>query len=240
MAGLSVFGSQWLLVNLGVWGCLMLYLMVGALRTANHMMKSGSGPQAVWVIYCGVPVLLLLTAMRVISLILPESDVLLPIDTRLPKVVVLNGQIEITGAIDYRTFTELDAVLKQDPRPSTILLNSDGGNVIAGRSIGLLIERSGLDTLVEINCFSACTLAFAGGHNRRLLDAGRLGFHGYQFDHGDRVQTLEVSEIEAKDRVYLQRRGVSVEFLDRVYQTEPEDIWIPSRVELIAAGVITE
>jgi len=147
--------------------------------------------------------------------------------------------ITIAGDIDYRILTELKPFLTEETPAKYISIRSTGGNVIAGRSIGLAIERAGLDTQVDQQCYSACTLVFAGGTHRTLPKGAMLGFHGYRFDTKMRVQTITSAEIQAKDRVYLARRGISVEFMDRIYSTSPEQIWIPTRTELLTGGVIT-
>ncbi|MCP5072554.1 MAG: hypothetical protein GY947_04565 [Rhodobacteraceae bacterium] len=236
---IAALGPDWLALRLTVLTLVVVFLIAGSLRTATRLLNSGTGPQAVWAIYGAIVVLLYLTVLRVVGFFLLESNVTQPIVLRPPKVVVIEGRAEVLGEIDYRTYTELGEILEAHPDLSTVLLNSRGGNVIAGRSIGLLIERNEVDTLVEEECFSACTLIFAGGKNRELGENAKLGFHGYQFDHDQRVQTVEINKVVAEDRAYLERRGIAPTFLDRVYQVSSEEMWIPTREELTAAGMLT-
>ncbi len=215
-------------------------LSTGALRTGGRLLREKPSALSVWAIYGGVFILLVFVAIQLASLFLPASSVIVH-DNRKPPKVTLNGdQIHIEGDIDYRVLTELRPFLASDPPAKSIWMQSTGGHVIAGRSIGLAIERSRLDTIVNGQCYSACTLAFAGGKHRFLPEGATLGFHGYRFDNPMRVQTITKAEIEAKDRIFLARRGVSMLFLDKVYKVPPEDIWIPSREDLLSAGVLTQ
>ena len=217
-----------------------VWLTVGAIRTANRIVQESPGAVSIWALYSAVLMLVVLTVFQIASLFLPASEVITPDTGKPPKVTHKGDDIFIKGRIDYRILTELRPLLASDPSAKVIWLQSTGGNVIAGRSIGLAIERAGLDTKIDGKCYSACTLAFAGGRNRILSQGATMGFHGYRFDSVLRVQTISSAEIQTKDRVFLARRGVAADFLDRIYKVRPEDIWIPTRTELLAAGVITQ
>jgi hypothetical protein len=57
-------------------------------------------------------------------------------------------------------------------------LGSFGGNVYEAIKIGELIRQKGLNTVLSNNCFSACTLMFLGGVERRIpAPYYSLGFH---------------------------------------------------------------
>jgi len=215
------------------------WLIVGALRTTNRLIHQSPGALTIWAVYGAVFIFFVLVSLQLTSLFLPASDVIVHDNTKPPKVTRNGMDIYITGDIDYRTLTELRPLLAELSPAKTVWLNSTGGHVIAGRSIGLAIESAGLDTAVDGQCYSACTLAFAGGKKRGLSETATLGFHGYRYDNSMRVQTITSAEIQAKDRIFLGRRGIDALFLDKVYKVKPEDIWIPSRAELLAARVIT-
>ena len=237
--GISRYGDNWPLVSAAALFGFVAFLLVGAVRTSDRLINEGYRQQAVWTIYCSTIILLVASGISAASLFLP-----LPVDAVVevaqdPKVVIENEHIAIRGSIDFQTLNELRAVFGRDKHPKVVLLESTGGLVFAGRTVGLLIEKAGLDTVVEADCFSACTLVFAGGRSRTLGAGGRLGFHGYQFERNAQVQLVDVAKVESRDRDYLQRRGFSAEFLNRVYLVDPDDIWIPTRAELAAAGVTT-
>lgn len=216
------------------------WLTIGANRTATRIIHERPGTVSVWAVYGTILVLLVLTSLQLANLFFPPSSVIKHNNSKPPKVIRNGSDIYITGDIDYRTLTELRPLLTSHTPATTIWLNSTGGHVIAGRSIGLVIEQAGLDTTVEGQCYSACTLVFAGGKQRVLTTTATLGFHGYRYDSTQRVRTITSVEIQAKDRIFLRRRGVSTTFLDKVFNVKPENIWIPSHAELLAAGVITK
>src|SRR5438270_6609347 len=58
-----------------------------------------------------------------------------------------------------------------------LVLDSVGGRLGEGEKLYELIRSRGLDTYVSSQCVSACTMAFAGGHNRYLREGAVLGFH---------------------------------------------------------------
>jgi hypothetical protein len=74
------------------------------------------------------------------------------------------------------------------------------------------------------------------GKRRELASEARLGFHNGAFPGA--------SEAEARlwqivDQEYLLRRGVSRDFVRKIYATPFEDMWEPSHQELVRAGVAT-
>ena len=151
-----------------------------------------------------------------------------------PKVSVLEGVATVSGDIDYQILTELKAT--QDVR--LVVLQSAGGSVQAGRAIGLFVSANGMDTRVDGQCYSACTLVFAGGVQRVLGPEGQLGFHGYRLDESMRVQTVNKAAIEDKDRAFLVAHGFDPVFVERVFATPSDDLWTPTLAELNAAGVL--
>jgi hypothetical protein len=89
-------------------------------------------------------------------------------------------------------------------------------------------------------CYSACTIAFIAGKPHGLGRDGKLGFHGYAFDTEHRVQTLNVRQEEVRDRAFFASQGVREAFLEKAFTTPPSTLWLPTRAELIAAGVIAD
>lgn len=218
---------------------LTLFLLRGAVKTVDRLSDEGTGPQMGWVVYAAAGMFLLFVSARVLTLALPATNVVPPDDSKPPKVMLEDGAIRIIEEIDYRTLTELRPFLASEESNTPIVIESPGGLVIAGRSIGLAIEKAGFHTHVEGTCASACVLVFAGGQKRSLGPDGKLGFHSYRFDSGYRTQTVAVSDEIEKSRLFLLKRGFAPDFVDRVYKVPPEDIWFPQRSVLSEAGVIT-
>ena len=86
-----------------------------------------------------------------------------------------------------------------------IVLQSDGGNFVAGVKIGEAIRLKRFSTLVVDRCASACALAWLGGVQRYMSDKGRVGFHAaYNQKSG-----LETGVGNAIVGAYLNRIGLS-------------------------------
>lgn len=214
-----------------------LPVLFAARRKAALLLGDGNGQPEVWGLVLSGLALILTAATLITGFFLPPPPVALP-EPLPPKAILRGDRIELSGFVDYRMMAELGVLLEDDSAPRLIEMTSEGGHVIAGRSIGLLIARHGRDTLANGPCYSACTLAFAGGTARRLGPKGALGFHGYRMDHRRRVQTLDIGAVEARDRAFLIAQGVSAGFVDRAYGVDPSDLWIPTRGELVQSGVL--
>lgn len=220
-------------------GTVVMVVCIGAARKARQMLRDSAGlPGAALLTLCGI-VLAAAGITNAISALLPDTPAIAPYVPPPPKVVRNGTKIVVRGDIDYQMLAELRAVAHQADAPRIILLDSAGGNVNAGRAIGMFIAENKLETLVEGECFSACTLAFAGGAKRRLGTDGVLGFHRYRYDHDLRQVTQSISDVQARDRAFFISRGISEDFLLRAYSVPPNDLWRPDRSELLRSGVLT-
>ena len=155
----------------------------------------------------------------------------------------------------FYIITEADAdtllsYLSQNPDIRTVVLNSLGGSTVTGRSMAEIITRFGADTEVQGRCLSACTLVFMGGKHRRLAKGGVLGFHRsfvevIGLDNSDDPHFLVAGEYDRgvdetlANTKYLLARGVDIRFALKALIYEPNDMWLPTRAELTAAGVLT-
>lgn len=213
--------------------CISVVQVTGSVRTAEKILQDG-GLSRVYGIYAAMGMAVVSNVILAINAMLPAPAIDLQSTASQSQVVVENGTAKVSGRIEFHVLTELKAA--QNVR--FVSLNSEGGSVQAGRAIGMLIAQSGWSTRVDEKCFSACTLAFAGGVKRQVIGDGMLGFHGYRFDDEMRVQTVNVAAIIEKDRAYLTAQGISKDFIDRIFQTKPNDLWRPSKEELLRSGVL--
>jgi hypothetical protein len=140
--------------------------------------------------------------------------------------------------------------LNEDPAIRTIVLNSTGGSTETGRSMAHIIAKLGLDTEVVGRCLSACTLIFMGGKHRTLPKGSVLGFHRSYVEVinlGDskKSKSLVADEYDRgvdetlANVTFMIERGVDIDFTLKALSYEPADMWLPSRAELTAAGVLT-
>src|SRR5687767_6716070 len=101
-----------------------------------------------------------------------------------PIVITIEGDLEDGDQDEFvRQVLELD--------DAVVVLNSDGGSVIAGVEIGRAIRLKNLTTLVPdgIRCTSACALAWLGGSPRVAAPKAEIGFHAaYELVDGVAVE----------------------------------------------------
>ena len=165
-----------------------------------------------------------------------QPDALPPAPPRETGLTVEGTRATLSGPISYAMYNAFKAVLSGPEPISAVVLSSGGGHVYAARAIAQLVREHGLETRVNDTCASACILIFIAADTRYLANGARLGFHGYRLLEATPV--LNPQAEQAKDRARLLERGLAPEFVAKVFETTPEQMWFPSRSELIAARVI--
>jgi hypothetical protein len=96
----------------------------------------------------------------------------------------------------------VERLLAAADRP-LLRLQSPGGRIAESVSLARLIRRHSLDTYVESECDSACTVAFLSGRERIATLDARLGFHrssivGIDVERVDDAE-LKAAYVEASD-----------------------------------------
>jgi hypothetical protein len=86
--------------------------------------------------------------------------------------VMVEGDLELA---DIEVFRSKVATLSK----ATVAFRSDGGSLLAGIRIGMLIRVKGFTTIVPdaAQCASACAVAWLGGAHRFLGAGSKVGFH---------------------------------------------------------------
>lgn len=143
------------------------------------------------------------------------------------------AEAEIVGGFKYGLADEFAALVKQAHRLKVVRLDSAGGRLGEGEKLFRLIRERGLATYVSSKCFSACTLAFAGGRERYLKRGAVLGFHRAEFPG---VSENEFDDLQHK---VFEAAGFDGRFIKMALSTPHRDLWTPSPDVLLAAGVIT-
>jgi len=121
--------------------------------------------------------------------------------------------------------------LSKHPAVRRIRLDSGGGLLDEAEDAARLIHTHHLDTIVNANCSSACTVIFVAGIHRQLDANGKLGFHALQSAHPDANGYFEQSCAYAP-------YGIDQNFVRRVAKVPPNSMWYPTRAELIDAHVV--
>ncbi|WP_293574451.1 hypothetical protein [Phaeobacter sp.] len=171
-------------------------------------------------------------------------------------------QLAADGVIWEISDSDIDvfeAILGQDPTINRLQLNSGGGSVYAGERIAQLVVDHTLDTWVVGECVSACVDIFLAGEQRQMTLGSKIGFHqrdwspsavqsyyrrwrkdeqwATPFEFGSWIYRDTQAEI-FRHLDYMISRDVDPVFAIRTLETAPENVWFPSRMRLVAAGVL--
>ena len=141
-----------------------------------------------------------------------------------------------TGGINEGAAAALERQIAAAPQLTTLEIDSPGGWLREGRRIAEVVRRHQLDTHVAHECFSSCTLVLLAGRQRSAERGAEVGFHrGRGIGQTRRPRTSPSTE---EARLYLDA-GLSQAFVDQILATPNDSIWVPTRRELLAAGVLT-
>ncbi len=232
-------------------GHLIIYpwQIVGVLRACERYLRDLGSAAWVWAIYIGIAVSVVFTLISVFGAfqwMFIERDVELAADVlereRASKytLTLANGDtlIHLRGSLEMGVTKKLEAILRQHPEVTGMVLESNGGHIYESRGVAKLIQRYGLDTYVFAYCSSACTTAFIGGSARILGENGRLGFHQYGLSANLPLPYLDIEKEQEKDRRFYQSQEIEEAFLERVFNANHAEIWFPRTEELLEAGVV--
>ncbi len=130
-------------------------------------------------------------------------------------VVALQGFVSRDAGYKFDDVVE-KAVAIGCSKPLTMLLESPGGSLFDGISLGREVRYQGLRTVARYECASACAIIFLGGAERMLVGSrARIGFHQAALV-GDKVRRCDQSMDRPEIRRYL--RFVIPADADRIYQ----------------------
>ncbi|WP_153297101.1 SH3 domain-containing protein [Stappia sp. BW2] len=126
--------------------------------------------------------------------------------------------------------------------PNVIGFDSDGGNIFKAMELGRIIRSHGLATiqLRQLECASACALAFMGGRSR-YAEPGSIGVHKSSFSPTTPLNKEEavsaVQDVTADVIGYMVEMGVNPALLQLAFKTEANDIRYLSGQEMAEFGV---
>lgn len=155
---------------------------------------------------------------------------------------ILNNQqmLFISGEIAIGITAKVTQLLDKTPSVHSVFLQSAGGQVFEGRGLAKLFKQRKLTTYAFNECSSACVTAFIGGTHRVLYAGSRIGFHQYTHETTQNMpRTLHnIDEEQQRDVALFKQYGVKPEFLTKIFQAPPEQMWYPTPQELLQANVI--
>lgn len=146
-------------------------------------------------------------------------------------------ELALAGGIEEGTTASVRKFLDAAPEIRVIRLNSDGGWLQEAAMLRDLIRERGLITYTSTRCASACVLAFLGGVERYIGEAGRLGFHSASYGRLELGRELAV-DLNGDIRVALKQASVPDSFIERAIATPSKDMWYPSHDELLSAHIV--
>ena len=131
-----------------------------------------------------------------------------------PAYVSIQGTLVLNDDDDFRAKT---ATLTQ----AIVVLESNGGNLLAGIRIGALIRQRGFSAVVASasHCASACALAWLGGKVRYMGEGARIGFHAaFRNAGGLRIESAAGNALVG---AYLTQLGLRSEAIVYVTKSGP-------------------
>jgi len=154
------------------------------------------------------------------------------------KYVIVSGKFEHSD--DLSPFMELAVSTKA----TAVAFDSPGGSVYKAIELGHLIRLLNLSTFQprELNCASACALAFIGGVTR-IAEPGAIGVHQSSFSQdlqGTKADAVEITQRVTADILsYFDEMGVDPKLLTISLQTGPDDMRYLSGREMAEFRVTT-
>lgn len=152
--------------------------------------------------------------------------------TDMPGVLVLAGPVTPTSVSDFRKALRALEV-------ETLFLLSPGGNVQAGLELSAILNDRRMSTVIppDQDCASACAFLFVAGEKRRAY--GRLGVHQFTSNGASGSGEASAQRVAAEIIDYLKEYKVPPQFLVRMLETPPDQIYWFDVVELRSHGIET-
>jgi hypothetical protein len=164
----------------------------------------------------------------------------LPCPRHHPCQNVLYGVGDITSQTPAAFRAFLAAHPRARERTTGLVLNSQGGSLLAGLELGQAIRDAGWNTITGLTypqtdgshvtavCYSSCAWAFAGGITRVMFTDGALGVHQF-YGAGEAQITPDQASagsqaLTARINLYLDRMGVSRYLQDLASLTPSEQM----------------
>jgi len=157
-----------------------------------------------------------------VKLVLPEKNQI--------GVVGHDNEIYIDGVIDSTIIEKIDSLVSNNKlETAKIIFKSPGGDLTAAMEIGYYIREKGFSTDVGIisgkngesfagECYSACPIAFAGGHFRYFDENSKMGVHRFKSDEELKGGIAEADTQEYSGFIvsYLNEMGIDTSLYEEM------------------------
>lgn len=220
----------------------MLWSSVGIVRSANRHVSRGG--HAGWAnlakVMVGLGVFMFISSVAIgnvgrqwleLSRIAFGHDPMPPIEAKLSPD---RRSLLLWGTLGTGSAEAVRRALDESPNLRLMHLTSNGGRLFEARAIAAEVRRRRMDTYVDGQCASACTLIFLAGRDRGATPNAKIGFHRPSFAGND-DSTAGTEAMLA----YYREAGISEAFIARVRGTPSSSLWYPTRAELSENHVVT-
>lgn len=156
-------------------------------------------------------------------------------------------QMYLDGEIDAgapRRVTE--ALQRQQNRSVQVIMNSPGGNLVAGMELGRAIRKSGASTTLGTwtgqkpgECYSACALAFLGGGYRFDEARSSYGVHRVSSTRAPSANDLDTGQVVfAAIADYVREMDVDAGLLSLMASAGADEIYLLDPKQRVDLGVV--
>ena len=146
-------------------------------------------------------------------------------------------ELKIEGGFKYGLVAEVQKLLSVAADINTINLESVGGRIGVAEDLFNIIQERNLNTVTNVQCASACAIAFAAGNKRWLGFGAKLGFHSGHFVGVSKTSMDDYSR--TMNLRIFQKNGTSLAFLEKGQGYAPDEMWYPTKKELLSVKYIT-
>jgi hypothetical protein len=173
-----------------------------------------------WELVCAVRYLLAIAAWLFVMGAAQAANIQIKALEPTSALVMIEGDLELA---DIESFRNKVAPLSK----ATVAFRSDGGSLLAGIRIGMLIRVKSFITVVpdQAQCASACAVAWLGGVRRFMGAGSKVGFHAAYIQRGG--TTAESGPGNAVLGAYLDQIGLPEDAIVYITQAAPSSMkWL--------------
>lgn len=147
-----------------------------------------------------------------------------------------NSAIVVNAGLAIGVSGQVSRLTRLYPEIKNIVLDGPGDSAYEARALFQIIQANEMNTFSLHSCSSACSVAFSGGGMRLIAKETLLGFHAVGA-YGGQMHEDDLMPMQKIISDLLLRQGISKAFVEQVFRTPHEDIWLPSSDVLLEAGV---
>jgi hypothetical protein len=231
----------------------------------KQKLKLSKKPKEIFRIIGAAITIATITAATFPSVGFAENEAFATTQTRITlqgERIIFDGSVTSENGYDGLDFPDVEKIqrlLKSNPGIKTLEIKSEWGVTDAALDLAAIIIDYNLNTNVVSKCEGACTLVFIAGQSRTLELGARLGFRGTSWSRDSMKEYYEnereshgwMDEIAFASWAYeegmrdfskkvalLSSKGVDFEFINRMAYVGHDDIWYPTRDELVKFGLV--